>query len=287
MQLVKGDSYNQAVGLCAAFVLACLKEVPGLDPLVQWQLNAYTNWNLTFIALRVALRQPQWDPFLLVNSMGVCCGFRTVRCPCPCPCSLWGAALSPGNEASPWLALCKGFAQGLDENLRHKVLTLGLRVPRPLFMFLDHVFHSLPPVLLTAELVRRQERVPKLNVVYALTLASWFSFRQQAKLDASQTYVPHPWRRTWLAIVAGMCACPSLVDGLISRKRSKLLAAAALILVPYLTSKFDPGMRQKYNFEYRLQTVGGEAALLSSKGSKKGQGRAMSEACLSEVRRGS
>ena len=40
-------------------------------------MQAYTNWNLTFIALRLALRQQQWDPFLLCNSVGVFLGFRT------------------------------------------------------------------------------------------------------------------------------------------------------------------------------------------------------------------
>ena len=44
------------------------------------QLRTYTIWNLTFCALRVALKQKQWDPFLLLNSIGIVNGFRTAFC---------------------------------------------------------------------------------------------------------------------------------------------------------------------------------------------------------------
>ena len=107
-QLIKGDKYNISLGVAACFVLAALKDVDRLPtlgrfqpssyrahPFFLWSMNAYTNWNLAFVMMRVVLRQGQWDPFLLTNSMGILCGFRA------------------------------GFCQGLDENMRKKIRGLG------------------------------------------------------------------------------------------------------------------------------------------------------------------
>jgi hypothetical protein len=137
-QLVKGDKYNLTLGVLAAFVLATAKDQAWLPTFWRWQLNAYTNWNLTFLALRVAAGQEQWDPFLLTNSMGVWLGFRTA------------------------------FCQGLDENMRKKIAGMGLPMPRPLFLLADHLVHTAPPLVLLAALVHRRQRVPKINAVYAL-----------------------------------------------------------------------------------------------------------------------
>ena len=91
LQLVTGDRYNLTLGVAAAFCLAAAKDQPNLPPFARWSLNAYTNWNLAFIALRVVANQQQWDPFLLTNSVGIVLGFRTA------------------------------FCQGLDENMRKKM----------------------------------------------------------------------------------------------------------------------------------------------------------------------
>jgi len=89
------------------------------------------------------------------------------------------------------------------------------------FVCLDHLLHTVPPALLVSHLVRRRKRVPLLNIIYVIGLSTWFNFRQSGlahaprpaprlpelpmvcvhrqsgHLDASEIYVPHPWRRTW------------------------------------------------------------------------------------------
>jgi len=137
-QLVAGDKYNLTLGVAAAFLLATAKDQPTLPPFWRWQLNAYTNWNLTFIMLRVIAGQSQWDPFLLTNSLGVWLGFRTA------------------------------FCQGLDENMRKKIAGLGLELPRPVFIAADHLVHTAPPLVLLAVCVLRKQRVPRMNAVCAL-----------------------------------------------------------------------------------------------------------------------
>jgi hypothetical protein len=156
LQLIPGDRYNLTLGTLAAFALACTKDQPSLPPLLRWQLNAYTNWNLSFIALRIAAGQSQWDPFLLTNSVGILLGFRTA------------------------------FAQGLDDNMRKKLKSLGLDLPRWLFVLADHACHTVPPAVLLASLVYRRKKVASMNCLYAAILSTWFSFRQNARLDASE-----------------------------------------------------------------------------------------------------
>lgn len=224
-QLVKGDAFNASIGLIAAFLLASAKDVPGLHPFVSWSLSAYTNWNLSFIALRLALSQEQWDPFLLCNSMGVLMGFRTA------------------------------MSQGIANNMRRKIELLGLSLTRWQFDLADHLCHTLPAVVLLRSLVRRRQRVHLINAIYGLTLASWFSFRQQAKLDSSGIYVPHPWRRTWLAIATGMLTMPPLVDALIAKRKQRSLVIAAVLLLPWLSAYLDPTLKKKYDFEYALSKL--------------------------------
>ena len=223
-QLVPGDKYNITLGTIAAFALAATKEMrlKGINPFIQWSLNAYTNWNLAFLALRVLLQQQQWDQFLLVNSMGICLGFRTA------------------------------FTQGLDENMRRKIKSLGFEMSRLEFVAADHLCHSVPILLLLSSVLIRRERVHPMNAVYALVLATWFSFRQSAQLDASSLYAPHPWRRAWLGICVGVFAPSPLVDAALSGQRRWVTLIALLMLVPYLTTKLDPGLRAKYGFEAKL-----------------------------------
>ena len=222
LQLVTGDRYNLTLGVAAAFCLAAAKDQPNLPPFARWSLNAYTNWNLAFIALRVVANQQQWDPFLLTNSVGIVLGFRTA------------------------------FCQGLDENMRKKIRGLGLPLPRWLFVCLDHLCHTVPPIVLLAALLRRKQRVPRINTIYTLILSTWFAFRQNAMLDASDLYVPHPWKRAWAGIGAGVLATPPFVDACIDRSPRRIAFYAALLLAPWLSARLDPNLRLKYNFECRL-----------------------------------
>merc|ERR1740121_877059 len=153
------------------------------------------------------------------------------------------------------LAFRTGFAQGISDNLRKKIASLGFTLSHWQFFFGDHVCHTLPPVVLTALLVRRRQRVSYTNVLYAITLSTWFAFRQQAKLDSSGVYVPHPWRRTWIAIITGFSATPSLVDGLIDRNKRQLILVTLVLFAPWATTRLDPGLRAKYTFEYAVASV--------------------------------
>jgi hypothetical protein len=97
--------------------------------------------------------------------------------------------------------------------------------------------------------------LPAQNCVYVLACSTWFAFRQGAQLDSSDIYVPHPWRRAWLAIATSVLCTPSLVDALISRKRGKAALVSLVALVPYLLARLDPGLRQKYKFEFELSRL--------------------------------
>jgi len=233
-QLVKGDKFNLTLGVVTALILAACKDVQGLSPFARLQLRAYTIWNLAFLGVRVAFNQVQWDSFLAVNSIGICCGFRTAMC------------------------------QGIDENMRRKLeaqLALdGLTLPRWQFFLADHAIHTLPPLVLITALVRRAERVHPMNCVYVLACSTWFAFRQGAQLDSSEIYVPHPWRRAWLAIATSVLCTPSLVDALISRKRGKAALVSLVALVPYLLARLDPNLRKKYKFEFELSRLNPIAA---------------------------
>jgi len=223
-QLVEGDQSNLSLGLVATFFLASCRHLPKRVPLqVRWQLNAYTNWNLTFLAIRYALRQRQWEPFLLVNSVSIVSAFRTA------------------------------FAQGLDENMRKKLAVLGLRVPRRLFVILDHLVHTGPVVVLLLSILTRKQRVHPMNSVYVLMLYTWFSFRQaDGQLDVSNVYVPHPWKRAWAGVLSALVLTPKLVDALNARKVGPTALYAAGLLAPWLASKLDPELKRMYNFECML-----------------------------------
>lgn len=222
-QLVAGDQHNLCLGLLAAFALASCKHLPPTVPsFVRWQLSAYTNWNLIFILMRVGLSQTQWEPFLLVNSVSIASAFRTA------------------------------FAHGLDENMRKKLRVLGVDMPRPLFVALDHLVHTAPPMLLLASILKRNGRIHPMNSIYVLILYTWFSFRQNSTLDVSTLYVPHPWKRAWAGVLAALFTTPRLVDALNARDRRKVLLYASILMLPWLSAKLDPNLRSKYNFECML-----------------------------------
>ena len=267
-QLVEGDRFNLCLGLCAAFSLAACKHLPAkhCTPFLRWQLNAYTNWNLAFIAIRYAMNQRQWEPFLLVNSLGIVSGFRTA------------------------------FSQGLDENMRKKLAPMfrsefGIDLPRWLFVTLDHLVHTLPAAVLSASILTRRRSVHPMNSVYVLMLYTWFSFRQSSTLDVSNIYVPHPWKRAWAGVLTALFVTPSLVstprvlgyahhascrklrffacafpytyacvlvgafsqvDAINSRRPSAIVLRSIIMLLPWLSAKLDPTLRKTYNFECML-----------------------------------
>lgn len=238
-QLVEGDRFNLCLGLLATFLLASCRHLPRSVPApVRWQLNAYTNWNLAFIGIRMALRQKQWDPFLLVNSLSIVSAFRTA------------------------------FAQGLDENMRKKLAVHGLRIPRPLFVALDHLVHTTPAAALLASVVYRKQRVHPMNSVYVLVLYTWFSFRQaDGQLDVSNVYVPHPWKRAWAGVLSTLLLTPKLVDALQARAAGPAALCAVGLLAPWLAAKLDPDLRNTYNFEcmlHRRDASGELSALLGA-----------------------
>lgn len=229
-QRLKGDKYNLMPGVVLVFVLACCKELKQLPTVIRFQLNTYTNWNLALIGLRFVLDQPQWEPFLAVNSMSLNVGFRTA------------------------------MAQGLAENMRKKLKAQGLSLPKFLFILADHMVHTLPAVGFLAKLVSERRRIPYVNCMYASILATYFAFRQEAKLDASGIYVPHPWVRAWAGIVTGILVTPLLNDALIDGHRARAAAATLALFAPWCTTRFDPSLRNKYMLEYAIQSTGSPAS---------------------------
>jgi len=223
-QLIPGEKYNLTLGIITAFGLAAAKDgLPSrVHPFVRWSVNAFTNWNLAFVALRVLLQQEQWDPFLLVNSMSVCMAFRT------------------------------GFSQGLDENMRKKIASMDFEMPRPLFVCADHLCHTLPVVVLATSILRQRRRVHPMNGVYGLLLFTWFAYRQSGQLDASKLYMPHPWKRTWLAAIAALGLTPPMVEAILDRSRGRAALYAIGLLLPYLSTRLDPNLRRTYMFEAAL-----------------------------------
>lgn len=220
--LFASDKNNLAPGVVLLVLLASLKDVANLPEVVKWQLNAYTNWNLLLCLLGRALGQRQWEPFLCCSSMGVLVGFRT------------------------------GFCQGLLENLRKKFKEKGQDMSRPLFYLLDHVVHTVPPVYFVHKLVHEKRPIHYMNTFYSLILATWYAFRQQAQLDSSSVYVPHPWRRAWGGIFMGIFATPRLVEALIAKDGKRTLLTLMALCLPWCTTRFDPKLKQKYMFEYAV-----------------------------------
>ena len=105
-----------------------------------------------------------------------------------------------------------------------------------------------------------------MNALFSLILSSWFAFRQGAKLDSSDIYVPHPWRRTWLAIAVSSVCTPALIDALIDRQPRRSALLGALMLLPYLSSRLDPNLRKHYHFEYVVGRAKGEHVPASENG---------------------
>jgi hypothetical protein len=205
---------------------------------VKWQLNAYTNWNLTLITCRIILGIPEWDPFLCVNSMGIFWGFRTA------------------------------FTQGLDDNIRKKLSTKGLSLTPLQFKLGDHICHSLPAWGFLLYMARCNKRVPFVSVTYAVTLMTWFALHSGGKFDASDVYVPHPSKRAWLSCIVSMVSTPSLVSSL---RRRRFLRSVILLLVmtlPYTLTRLDSSLKATYNFRYACTASRGTTARAAIRRSK-------------------
>ena len=215
-----GETRSFSAAVFVALVLACCKDATILPRGLKWQMNAYTNWNLILIAIRVGFGIREWDPFLCVNSVGIFVAFKTA------------------------------FSQGLDDNIRKKLSTLGLPLPRPAFVAGDFGVHFLPAASLLLFLSATGRRIPPISVTHSIFLSTWFAFRQCGKLDASDVYVPHPWVRGWVGAVMGMASAPLLTRALADRKASLLLFATTLCVLPYLSTRLDPSLKKWYGLDY-------------------------------------
>lgn len=222
---ISGDNGCVTPAMLVACSLACFKHIGILPDHLKWQLNAYTNWNLTMIALRYILSIHQWDPFLCVNSVGILIGFRTA------------------------------FAQGLDDNIRKKLKNMGLEMSKLQFRLADLLVHVLPAVLFCKIMISQKRRIPCVTVTYALTLSSWFVFRQVGKLDASDIYVPHPWKRGWIGAVIGMILTPSFIHNAHTKNIRGLLTNLILMVLPICSTEFDSSLKGKYNFAFLLSNL--------------------------------
>mgnify|MGYP005677200681 CR=1 FL=1 len=219
---ITGDTECVTPAMLVACSLACFKHVGILPDHLKWQLNAYTNWNLTMIAIRFILSIHQWDPFLCVNSVGILIGFRTA------------------------------FAQGLDDNIRRKLNELGLELSKFQFRLADLLVHVLPALFFCKKMISEKKNIRCVTVTYALTLSTWFVFRQTGKLDASEIYVPHPWKRGWLGVVIGMILTPSLIHNASTKNMLRFALTIIFMTLPICLTTFDSSLKQKYDFEYLL-----------------------------------
>lgn len=228
--LISGDRFNISLASALSFLLAIAQDAKSLPPLLRWNLRTFVMWNLAFCTTRVALRQRQWDPFLAVQAMGIFLGSRT------------------------------GLCQGIDDGVRKKIALLGLPLSRRTFVVADHCLHTLPALVLVGTLVRRRERIPRIVSVYAIMLASWFSVRQQGSLHLAPIPVPHPFYRTWLALLTAELLTPALVDALIARSARRTAPLLLALLAPYLAARIDPQLRSKYASEALCARAQSDAA---------------------------
>ena len=61
------------------------------------------------------------------------------------------------------------------------------------------------------------------------------------------------------AVATSLLATPALVDALIDNERRRGLLIFLGMLVPYLSTKLDPKLRDTYNFEYAVATARGNS----------------------------
>ena len=220
------DRHTITIAMSVASILAMCKHAHFFPRAIHWQLNAYTNWNLSLLLIRYLFSIHEWDAFLCVNSVGILVGFRTA------------------------------FVQGLDDNIRQKLSDLNFSLTRKQFVIGDLMVHTLPAIMTIYSMVRQKRKVPPVAVTYAITLASWFAFRQSGTLDASKIYVPHPWKRSWIAAAVAMMITPRLVNSLQKHKYSHSLFYIFPVILCYASTRLDTNLRKKYHFEFLLEKQG-------------------------------
>ena len=92
-------------------------------------------------------------------------------------------------------------------------------------------------------------------MTYAITLATWFAFRQAGILDASSVYVPSS-LETQLDCRSNCYDVESmLVDASIDGKRTKLIGSLFCMSIPYFCTRMDKTVYDKYNLEFMIQKI--------------------------------
>lgn len=206
-----------------ALSLANIKEMP-LSKNVKRTCNAYTNWNIFFILYRYICNMKEWDSFLCLNSVGIFIGFHTA------------------------------FTNGLERNLFHKLRTHdGFKFSNAQMRMGDHLIHTFPAILTTWNIIYSGKKIPFITVMYTLTFGTLFAYSQCGKLDASASYVPHAWKRAWLSMLIALFSTQQSVNFCQDEQYGKSIVSAIPMFLPYLYSRFDKKMKQKYTFEYILR----------------------------------
>ena len=141
----------------------------------------------------------------------------------------------------------------MDDNIRKKLKLLGLPLTRKQFVLGDFIVHTIPAILTTYTLIKKNKSIPIVSLTYALTLSTWFVFSQVGKLDASDIYVPHAWKRGWVSVIIGMLVSPHLVNSIQHRKKYKLLFIILIMTLPYLSTKLDRDLQNKYKIYYKVK----------------------------------
>ena len=97
--------------------------------------------------------------------------------------------------------------------------------------------------------------ISKIHILYAMILSTWFAYRQNGKLDPSNNYVPHPWKRAWAGAFWGMIATRKFVNCQFSKNYIQALAYTLSLIIPISTTKFDPNIKKNYHLDFLIQSV--------------------------------
>lgn len=108
-------------------------------------------------------------------------------------------------------------------------------------------------ILMLFIIVSQKRKIKSVHITYAITISTLFVFRQVGCMDASDIYVPHPWKRAWIAALTSMLSSPHIVDAMIHRDKKKIVLLISILSIPYLTTRLDSVLKKKYNFEYMLK----------------------------------
>lgn len=219
---MNAEQKQLSIGMLLALILTNVKETSVYNK-YKPIFGAYTNWNLIFIFYRYLFNMDAWDQFLCINSVGICVGFRTA------------------------------FANGLSHNLWSKLRNDGINLSNMQMCVGDHIVHTLPAVIMTLKVLNSGVKIPTVTILYTLIFGSLFAYSQNGKLDSSESYVPHPWKRTWISIITSMLFTQKAVNYAQDKKYGKAIISASGLMLPYTVSKFDKSMKRTYTFEYLIR----------------------------------